>query len=317
MGKGVVSEKMIVGKIKEIWRYPVKSMAGERLGACTVTSGGVLGDRGWAFRDDERGEITSARKIPELMRCAARYREEPTPGTIPHVDFTLPDGVTLGSDAADVNARFRAVLGRPVTLWPLQPASNKAHYRRATPGAGVLGKLGRFAAFRRMLQRLAPYIGLEKELRADFGRLPGEALPDLSQFSGELIEFTSPPGTYFDAFSLHLMTTATLATMAGHNPEATWDVRRFRPNFLIETEPGLEGLIEFEWTGRTLRIGGAGIKCELPAVRCSMPTQQQGDLPKDPSVLRTIVREAGQNLGAYASVVAAGRVAVGDTVELV
>jgi len=308
---------MIVGKVKEIWRYPVKSMAGERLDACAVTPSGVLGDRGWAFRDDERGEITTGRKIPELMRYAARYREEPAPGTIPHVDITCPDGAVIGSDAADVNALCRAILGRPVTLWPLQPASNKAHYRRATPGAGVLGKLARFAVFRRMLQRLVPYIGLEKELRADFGRLPDEALPDLSQFSGELLEFTSPLGTYFDAFSLHVMTTATLATMARHNPTATWDVRRFRPNFLIETEPGLDGLIEFEWTGRTLRVGEARIKCELPAVRCSMPTQPQEDLPKDPSVLRTIVREAGQNLGVYASVVATGRVAVGDSVEIV
>jgi hypothetical protein len=48
-----------------------------------------------------------------------------------------------------------------------------------------------------------------------------------------------------------------------------------------------------------------------------MTTQAQGDLPKDPSVLRTIVRDGAQNLGSYASVVASGRVAVGDVVELV
>jgi uncharacterized protein YcbX len=307
---------MVIGKLKEIWRYPVKSMAGQRLDACHVTHNGVLGDRGWAFRDELRGEITTARKSPALMRFAARYREEPTPGKIPHVDITLPDGTVIGSDAADLNARCGAVLGRTVTLWPLQPASNKAHYRRATPGAAMLGKLARVGAFRKLLQRLVPYVGLEKELRADFGRLPNEPLPDLSQFSAEVLEYTSPPGTYFDAFPLHLMTTATLAAMARSNPSATWNVRRFRPNFLIETVPGLDGLIEFEWTGRTLAVGEARIKCELPAVRCSIPTQPQGDLPKDPSVLRTIVSEAGQNLGSYASVVATGRVAVGDVVEL-
>jgi uncharacterized protein YcbX len=308
---------MIVGKVKEIWRYPVKSMAGQRLDACTVTTHGVLGDRGWAFRDDKRGEITSARRSPALMRFAARYREEPAPGKIPHVDITLPDGSVVGSDAADVSARCGAVLGRSVTLWPLQPATNKAHYRRAQPGASVMAKLGRFEAFRRLLGRIAPYIGLEKQLRADFGRLPDEPLPDLSVFPAELLEFTSPLGTYFDAFSLHVMTTATLATMARANPTAAWDVRRFRPNFLVETSPGIDGLAEVEWTGRTLKVGEARIKCEVPAVRCSMPTQPQGDLPKDPSVLRTIVREAGQNLGSYASVVATGRVAVGDVVELV
>jgi len=308
---------MIVGKVKEIWRYPVESMAGQRLDACAVTTNGVLGDRGWALRDEQRGEITSGRKSPALMRFAARYREEPAPGKVPHVDITLPDGTAVGSDAADVNARCGAVLGRTVTLWPLQPASNKAHYRRAQPGAALFAKLGRFEAFRKLLGRLAPYIGLEKELRADFGRLPEEALPDLSVFPAELIEFTSPPGTYFDAFSLHVITTATLATMERANPAAAWDVRRFRPNFLIETAPGIDGLAEVEWTGRTLKLGEARIKCEVPAVRCSMTTHPQGDLPKDPSVLRTIVRDGGQNLGSYASVVAAGRVAVGDTVELV
>jgi len=307
---------MIVGKVKEIWRYPVKSMAGQRLERCEVISNGILGDRGWAFRDEQRGELTTARKIPGLMRFAARYREEPTPGTIPHVDITLPDGTTIGSDAPDVHARCGAVLSHTVTLWPLQPASDKAHYRRATPGAAMLGKLARFGAFRRMLQRLVPYVGLEKELRADFGRLPGEALPDLSQFSAEVLEYTSPPGTHFDAFPLHVMTTATLATMARSNPAASWDVRRFRPNFLVETTSGLDGLIELEWVGRTIKVGAATIRCELPTVRCSMPTQPQGDLPKDPSVLRSIVRDAGQNLGAYASVVTPGRVAVGDPVEL-
>lgn len=308
---------MIVGKVKEIWRYPVKSMGGQRLESCAVTTNGVLGDRGWAFRDEQRGEITSARKSPALVRFAARYREEPAPGKIPHVDITLPDGTVVGSDAADVNARCGAVLGRSVTLWPLQPPTNRAHYRRAQPGAALLGKLARFDAFRRTLQRLLPYIGLEKELRADFGRLPDEALPDLSVFPAELLEFTSPPGTYFDAFSLHVITTATLSTMARANPTAAWDVRRFRPNFLVETSPGIAGLAEAEWTGRTLKVGEARIKCEVPAVRCSMTTHPQGELPKDPSVLRTIVRDGGQNLGSYASVVATGRVAIGDVVELV
>jgi uncharacterized protein YcbX len=308
---------MIVGKVKEIWRYPVKSMAGQRLDACTVTASGVLGDRGWALRDEQRGEITSARKSPALMGFAATYREEPSAGKVPHVDITLPDGSVVGSDAADVNARCGAALGRSVTLWPLQPASNKAHYRRAQPGASLLAKLARFDGFRKLITRLAPYLGIEKELRADFGRLPEEALPDLSVFPAELLEFTSPPGTYFDAFSLHVITTATLATMTRANSSAAWDVRRFRPNFLVETAPGIDGLVESEWTGRTLSVGGARIRCEVPAVRCSMTTHAQGGLPKDPSVLRTIVRDGKQNLGTYASVIATGRVAVGDAVALV
>jgi uncharacterized protein len=131
-----------------------------------------------------------------------------------------------------------------------------------------------------------------------------------------VFEFTSPPGTYFDAYPLHLLTTASLAAMARLNPAAAWDVRRFRPNFFIATNGGIEGLAEAAWGSREIRVGALMVQCAGPAVRCGMTTHAQDGLPKDPTVLRTIVREANQNLGAYASPVNAGTVAVGDAVEL-
>ena len=86
---------------------------------------------------------------------------------------------------------------------------------------------------------------------------------------------------------------------------------------MIETVNGVEGLVESDWGGRHLRVGGLRLKCEMPAPRCSMTMQAQPGLAKDPRVLRTIVREAGQNLGLYASVESEGRVSVGDEVILV
>ncbi len=69
---------MRVGVVKEIWRYPVKSMGGERLDRCAIeTVSGIRGDRGWAVWDEEAGEIRGAKKIPALLECTARYREEP------------------------------------------------------------------------------------------------------------------------------------------------------------------------------------------------------------------------------------------------
>ena len=93
-------------------------------------------------------------------------------------------------------------------------------------------------------------------------------------------------------------------------------MRRFRPNFLIETEPEIKGLIESEWAGRIVRLGGVEIRGEIPTVRCGMTIQAQDNLPKDPRILRTIVRDADQNLGIYASVVTTGDVRVGDVVEV-
>jgi len=307
---------MQIGTVKEIRRYAVKSMAGEKLDECTVGVLGIPGDRGWAIRDETTGEITGGKNFPVLMQCTARYREAPRADFIPHVDMTLPDGAAVGSDATDVNRRLSELLGKPASLWPLQPAEDVEHYRRKSKTARVFGKLARFRAFRAALPVLTSFGPANEQLREGFSREPGEPLPDLSTLPAELIEFTSPRGTYFDAFPIHVMTTASLEMMARLNPSSTWDVRRFRPNFLIQTNPDIKGLVEAEWDGRKLRIGSVELKCELPTVRCGMTIQAQAGLEKDPSILRTIVRDADQNLGIYASVATAGVVRVEDPVVL-
>lgn len=307
---------MFVGKVREVWRYPLKSMAGERLSTASVGARGLWGDRGWALRDEAAGEIRGAKMSPALMLCAARYRAEPAPeGDPPHAEITLPDGTETSTDDPQINGRLSELVGRRVTLWPIRPASDRAHYRRAMPAARLLGLLSRSRNFRRLAVGAMRLTGKDRELREDFGREPGEPLPDLSLLPAEIFEFTSPPGTYFDAFPVHLLTTASLAALARQAPDTVWDVRRFRPNFLIETVAGVEGLVESGWGGRHLRVGELRLKCEMPAPRCSMTIQAQAGLPKDPRVLRTIVK-AGQNLGLYANVESAGRVSVGDEVEL-
>jgi len=285
---------MKIGTVREIWRYPVKSMAGERLDGCSVGPLGVVGDRGWALRDEKAGEIRGAKKLPALMRCAARYVEEPSPARVPAAEIAFPGGDHVRSDDPAASARLSRLLGREVTLCPLEPPENLAHYRRALPDNPDM---------------LA-------ELREIFGRLEDEPLPDLSVLPPEIMEFTSPLGTYFDAFPLHLLTTASLARLASRNPGARFDVRRFRPNFLVESDDRRAALAELDWCGKVLRVGEARIEVKMPTVRCVMTTLEQGDLAKDPSVLRTIVREADQNLGVYASVVTPGRVVAGDAVEL-
>lgn len=306
---------MHIGTIKEIWRYPVKSMAGERLDSTTVESLGIPGDRGWALRDETTGEITNAKRFPLLMQCAARYRAQPEGSSIPPADITFPDGSPTASDAADVNERLSSLLGKPVTLWPRLPADNLEHYRRKSTAARVVGRLARVRAFRSALPKLTSFGSANVELRTMFSREPNEPIPDISTLPLELMEFTSPPGTYFDAFPIHLLTTSSLRIMERLNSEANWDVRRFRPNFLIESE--LQGLIESDWSSQRFRIGSAVVRCQIPTARCGMTTHAQKDLPKDPSILRTIVKDTDQNLGIYASVVAGGVVKIGDSVELI
>ncbi|HEY0727807.1 MAG TPA: MOSC N-terminal beta barrel domain-containing protein [Pyrinomonadaceae bacterium] len=307
---------MRIGIVKEIYRFPVKSMAGEKLDDCSVGALGVTGDRGWALRDETAGEMTQGTHFPQLILSSAHYREAPAPGFIPHVDMIFPDGSSIGSDASDVNERLTELLGKRVSLWPIQPAENLEHYRRRSKTARVFGKLARVEVFREALPALTSFGPANKQMRTAFSREPGEPIPDLSKLPAHVLEFTSPPGTYFKAFPIHLLTTASLETMARLNPSATWDVRRFRPNFLIETEPQIEDFVEAGWHGRKLRIGGVELKCEIPTTRCGTTIQAQPGLAKDPAILRTIVRDADQSLGVYASVVQPGEVKVGDHVEL-
>ncbi|HXN14059.1 MAG TPA: MOSC N-terminal beta barrel domain-containing protein [Candidatus Acidoferrales bacterium] len=284
----------VIGTVKEIWRYPVKSMAGERLQRANVGALGIYGDRGWAIRDEKAGEIRNARKLPALLHCTAVYLREPSGCDVPPAQITMPDGTTFRSDCAEASEKLSEMLGRPVTIWPVQPPSERDLLRRAKPDNP----------------------DMKAEMREVFGRLESEPLPDFSKLPPQILKFTSPFGTFFDAFPFHLLTTASLSALAGHNPTADFDSRRFRPNLLVETERGLDGLVEAEWSGRTLRIGATRIKVEIPTVRCVIPTLDQPGVKKDPSVLRTIVRDAAQNLGAYATIANAGTIALGDEVSL-
>jgi len=284
-----------LGRIKAIHRYAVKSMQGQTLDAVTVGAAGIPGDRGWAVRDEVRGGIRGAKKIPALMQCAARYLGEPRDGVVTPAEITTPGGGTILTTDDAASAQLSEAIGHAVTLWPLLPATALEHYRRGAPDDE----------------------DLERELRALFGRQPDEPLPDLTRLPPELFEYESPPGTYFDAFPLLLLTDASLRHLQTTAPGSTFDVRRFRPNFLIEAAPDAGPLPEFGWAGARLRIGAAEIVTTIACPRCVMTTHAVADLPRDPQVMRALVREAGGSLGVYATIAQLGAVRVGDPVSLV
>src|SRR5262252_5036850 len=122
-----------VGTVEEIWRFPVKSMVGEKLEAAQLTGQGLVGDRLWAVCDNQKGSILGGKQIPALMMCRARFLEEPAAdavgASVPQVAITLPDGTELRTDQPDVNARLSTFLGRGVVLSPKQPATDRRHYR--------------------------------------------------------------------------------------------------------------------------------------------------------------------------------------------
>jgi uncharacterized protein YcbX len=92
-------------RVAELWRYPVKSLQGERLEAVTITPGGLEGDRRYAIYDAGTGLGLTARRAPELLFASARLLDDGG------VEITLPDGSVAGDDDA-----LSAWLGRPVAL---------------------------------------------------------------------------------------------------------------------------------------------------------------------------------------------------------
>jgi uncharacterized protein len=286
-----------VGSIDTVWRYPAKSMMGDSFPAVPVDDGGVVGDRGWAVRDEVRGGIRGAKKIGGLMRLHARYVEEPRPGGAPTpIEVTSAEGQQVRSDDDDVDERLSQFLDHRVTLCPLRPADDLDHYRRGAPDAD----------------------DAEAELRAIFGREPDEPLPSSEGIPLDvLIPYESPPGTYFDAFPIHVVTDRSLATLAALVPDSEFDLRRFRPNVVVAVGDDVEGEFpEQSWLGRKLHVGDVELEVTASCPRCVMVTRGQGHLAEDRQVLRTIVRHAGQNIGVYANVVRPGTLETGAALTL-
>ena len=110
---------------------------------------------------------------------------------------------------------------------------------------------------------------------------------------------------------IHIATNASLKHLAALADRAEMDVRRFRPNVLVETDT--QGFVEDKWLERSLCMGTVRLRCVDRAKRCGMTLLAQPDLIEDPEVLRATVRHNQRTLGVYCDVSKTGRVECGDT----
>src|SRR4028118_919553 len=93
-----------VGAVAGLWRFPVKSMRGERLEQTELTGHGLVGDRAYALIDADTGKVVSAkstRLFPGLFGCRATFVEPPQPGgEAPPGRAAGREGARRGGDAA-------------------------------------------------------------------------------------------------------------------------------------------------------------------------------------------------------------------------
>jgi uncharacterized protein YcbX len=209
--------------VAEIWRYPVKSLKGERLNETEITELGIPGDRQIAVIRTINGRFLTSRSKPKLLGLQGALGADGVP-TINGHRWDSPEALQLVHEAA----------GEPVALEqvPAPQAFDILPLLVATDGA-------------------ARYLNI--------------------------------------------------------------DHRRLRPNILIADVPDLE---ERSWPGRVIAIGNVRIHAEQLRDRCVMTTYDPDTQKQDPSVLQRILRELDGSTALDSSMIAPGKIRVGDPVQI-
>ncbi len=182
--------------IESIWRYPVKSMAGEKLQSVFVTEKGIVGDRVYAFVNEETNRTAVVRKWAEnLLNYHPHFVTEPNANTeMPALQMVMPSGETLITNSSELEERISAAFERKLKLMAIAPPGLLIEVPKGTLG-GSLSEVTEIA-------------------------LGGGA----------------PAGAFFDYGSLHLISSSTLDHFQKVYPQGRFDVRRFRPNLVIHSE---------------------------------------------------------------------------------
>jgi uncharacterized protein YcbX len=266
-----------LSSVVALWRYPVKSMMGEELNAADLTQRGLLGDRAYALVDRSTGKVVSAKNPRKWSKL---------------FDFR----------AAFIEAPRSGQKIPPVRI-------TLPNGTIATTEQGDLE------------QALSDVLGREVTLATTAPETPSleEYWPDLDGLAHRetVTDESMPAGTFFDLAVIHVLTTATIDRLRELYPQGRFEVRRFRPNIVVEPDSGAKGFVENDWIGHTLALGDeVRLSITGPCPRCVMTTLPQGDLPRDPGILRTAAQHNQVNVGVYANVVRGGTIRRGDPVKL-
>jgi uncharacterized protein YcbX len=290
-----------VGTVRALWRFPVKSMLGEELDAADLSEGGVVGDRAYALVDRETGKVASAKHAklwPNLLKCRAAFVEAPRRGgDTPQTRIELADGTSVLSDAPDVDAVLSSFFGRDVEL--ASAADNGYTIDQYHPDEENYDPDGHRDEV------------VEAQLGAAF-------------FNERGLPSAVHEDSFFDLFPLSVLTTSTLERLGELEPEADFDLRRFRMNVIVDS--AAPGFVENEWVGRSIAIGDdVRLGIALPDPRCCMPSVEQEGLPRNPKVLKALAQHNRIDVagalypcaGVYAVAEATGTVRQGDRVSLI
>ena len=268
----------IAGTLVSLWRYPVKSMLGEELNSSYVTERGLIGDRVYAIVDKKTGKVASA-KNPAKWGKLFDFRS------------MFIDQPQVVEDIPPVRVTF------PDGTRILSADQDNID----TNLSNVLNQDVRLMK-----------ANLQKPVYEEYW-------PDIDGLAQreKVTDESMPPQTFFDISVIHLLTTSTINRLRKLYPEGRFEVRRFRPNVVVESVFGEKDFIENTWIEKKVTIGeDVVLRVTGPCTRCVMTTLPQGDLPRDLGILRTVAKYNRVYAGVYASVDRGGSIHRGDQVRL-
>lgn len=268
-----------IGKVVSIWRYPVKSMLGEELNSSYITEHGLIGDRVYALIDKETGKTVSAKNPSKWGKL---------------FDF------------------------RSAFIDPPQVVDNIPPVRITFPdGTHIFSNQNE-----KMNHNLSKVLGREVKLIRNSLEKPiyEEYWPNIEGLAQreKTTDEAMPPQSFFDIAVLHILTTSTINRLRELYPKGRFEIRRFRPNIVVEPLSGETDFVENSWVGKNIAIGEEKILLKViqPCTRCVMITLPQSDLPKDLGILKTVAKYNQVNVGVYASGYRGGTIRRGDSVQI-
>jgi MOSC domain-containing protein len=277
-----------MGTVVSLWRYPVKSMMGEEINSSYITERGLVGDRTYAVVDKQTGKIASAknpRKWGKLFDFRSIFVDSPQDvNDIPRVRITFPNGINFLSNN---------------------------HREEKEVEDDINSSLSQVFNRQVALMKSSSFENPNYE----------EYWPDINGLAQreKITDEAMPSNSFFDIAVIHILTTSTINRLRELYPQGRFEVRRFRPNIVIESgaKEMKNDFIENTWVGKKMIIGkDVVLNVTAPCTRCVMITLPQGDLPQDLGILKTVAKYNQVHVGVYASVERGGTIHRGDTIEI-
>jgi len=272
-------------KIKELWRFPVKSMGGEQLDHLELDADGVAGDRRFALRAHETGLIASAKRPGRwgiLLACRA------TTDGDGDVTVALPDGSTFQAGDEALDDALSELTRRRVTLEHVDTVGDDTSldFEVAYPELDHVQLRGRF-----------PF--------------PAAAFTDA--------------GSYVDGAAVHLITTSTMAAIAAASGAADVTAVRMRPNVVIDSGQAVGYVEDDWAGSTVRLGSDVALFRVTRTARCIMTSVEQPGIPRDNRILQAIARENRMSIetmgqlpcaGLFGEVDSPGIVAQGDLLAI-